>query len=79
MIMEASVNLEQLITEGIKGLPLQYLSEVADFVVFVRRRAMEQQPYDVESIRQELSLLDARERQHLEDEFADFDQQFPKE
>lgn len=51
MRMEATVNLEQLITEGIKGLPPQYLSEVADFVVFVRRRAMEQQPYDVESTR----------------------------
>ena len=77
--METTVNLEQLITEGIKGLPPQYLSEVADFVVFVRRRAMEQDPYDLENIRQELSLLDTRERQHLEDEFANFDQQFPKE
>lgn len=35
--------------------------------------------YDAETIRQDLSLLDARERQHLEDEFTDFDQQFPKE
>ncbi len=33
--------------------------------------------YDAEIIRHELSLLDARERQHLEDEFVDFDQQFP--
>lgn len=35
--------------------------------------------YDAEAIRRELSLLDARERQHLEDEFADFDQRFPRE
>lgn len=77
--MNSSLDLEQLITEGIKGLPQQYLSEVADFVVFVRRRAMEQRPYDIESIRRELSLLDAHEQQHLEDEFKDFDQQFPKE
>ena len=35
--------------------------------------------YDTKAIRQELSLLDARERQHLEDEFADFDQRFSKE
>ncbi len=34
--------------------------------------------YDTEAIRYELSLLDARERQHLEDEFTDFDQSFPK-
>lgn len=34
--------------------------------------------YDAEAIRHELSLLDARTRQHLEDEFANFDQEFPK-
>ncbi|WP_460981081.1 hypothetical protein [Spirosoma fluminis] len=72
-------NYEQLIVEGIKGLPQQYLSEVADFVLFLRRRVVEQQPYDIDSIRQELSLLDARERQHLDDDFADFYQRFPKE
>lgn len=77
--MNTAPDLEQLIVEGIKGLPARYLSEVADFVLFIRRRAMEQEPYDLESIRQELSSLDARERQHLEDEFADFDQRFPKE
>ncbi|GAB3959983.1 hypothetical protein GCM10028805_57090 [Spirosoma harenae] len=77
--MNASLDLEQLITEGIKGLPQQYLSEVADFVLFIRRRALQQQPYDLQEIRQELHLLDAHERQHLEDEFKDFDQQFPKE
>lgn len=30
--------------------------------------------YDTEVIRHELSLLDAHERQHLEDEFVDYDQ-----
>lgn len=71
--MNTSLNLEELITEGIKGLPQAYLSKVADFVMFVRRRAIEQQPYDLAGIRQELSLLDAHERQHLEAEFADYD------
>ncbi|MCY7358596.1 MAG: hypothetical protein LH609_14285 [Rudanella sp.] len=77
--MNTAPNFEQLIVEGIKGLPQQCLSEVADFVLFLRRRAVEQQPYDVDSIRRELSLLDARELQHLEDEFADFEQRYPKE
>lgn len=77
--MNTAPNLEQLIVEGIKGLPHQYLSEVADFVVFIRSRVVEQQAYNIESIRQELSLLDAHEQQHLEDEFADFDQLYPKE
>ncbi len=35
--------------------------------------------YDAEAIQRELSLLDAQQRLHLENEFADFDQRFPKE
>ncbi|ADB40663.1 hypothetical protein [Spirosoma linguale] len=77
--MNTAPNYEQLIAEGIKGLPQQYLSEVADFVLFLRRRVVEQQPYDIDSVRQELSMLNTRQQQHLEDEFADFDQRFPKE
>lgn len=34
--------------------------------------------YDADAIRHELSLLDARQRQHLESEFTDFDRQFPR-
>ncbi len=37
------------------------------------------QEYDAEAIRRELSLLDARERLHLDEEFAGFKQRFPKE
>ncbi|GAB3757270.1 hypothetical protein [Spirosoma pomorum] len=77
--MNTAPNFEQPIVEGIKGLPQQYLSEVADFVLFLRRRVIEQQSYDVDSIRQELSMLNAHEQQHLEDEFADFYQRYPKE
>ena len=77
--MEANVNLKELINEGIRDLPPNYLSEVADFVVFIRQKALEQRPYDLAEISHELSLLDAHERQHLDDEFADFEQLFPKE
>ena len=77
--MEATVNLKELINEGIRDLPPAYLSEVADFVVFVRRKVMEQQPYDVETIQRELSGLAINEQQHLDEEFRDFDQRFPKE
>ncbi|MEZ0484524.1 hypothetical protein [Fibrella aquatica] len=75
--MNTAPNFEQLIVEGIKGLPQQYLSEVADFVLFLRRRVVEHQPYDVHSIQQELSGLDARQQQHLENEFTDFYRRFP--
>jgi hypothetical protein len=77
--MEANVNLKELINEGIRDLPPAYLSEVADFVVFVRRKVMEQQPYDVETIQRELSGLSINEQQHLDEEFRDFDQRFSKE
>lgn len=77
--MNTAPNYEQLIVEGIKGLPQQYLSEVADFVLFLRHRVVEQQLYDIDNIRQELSMLNARQQQHLDDEFADFYQRYPKE
>lgn len=34
--------------------------------------------YDTEAIQRELSQLDAREREHIEAEFTNFDQQFPE-
>ncbi len=72
--MEATGDLKQLITEGIKDLPHSYLSEIANFVLFIRHRATGQQPYDAAGIREELRLMNAHELQHLEEEFADFDQ-----
>ncbi|AQG80508.1 hypothetical protein [Spirosoma montaniterrae] len=77
--MESPVDLKQLITEGIKDLPQSYLSEVADFVLFMRRKARQQQPFDTASIGEELRQMSIHEMQHLEEEFADFDQRFPKE
>jgi len=35
--------------------------------------------YDIEAIQHELSLLDTIERQHLDEEFRDLDQRFPRE
>jgi hypothetical protein len=35
--------------------------------------------YDTEAIQRELSLLDASQRLHLDEEFANFEQRFPKE
>ena len=78
-VWKRPLDLKQLITEGIKDLPQSYLSEVADFVLFIRRKAHEQQPFDIEAIQDELRLMNAHEVQHLEDEFADFAQRFPKE
>ncbi len=78
--MVHTLNFQEVITKGIQGLPQKYLSEVADFVVFMRSKAFDgSDSYDFDVINHELSLMDARELKHLEDEFKDYDQQFPKE
>ena len=78
--MTQTLDFQDVITKGIQGLPTKYLSEVADFVVFMRCKAFEgDDPCNFENIKHELSLMDARQLSHLEDEFKDFDQLFPKE
>jgi len=39
---------EQIIAEGIKGLPQEMLAEIADFVYFVRKRATQPHVYEEE-------------------------------
>ena len=39
---------QQLITEGIKGLPLEILAEIADFVFFVRKRVVQPEAFEEE-------------------------------
>ncbi len=73
----------RLIVEGLQGLPTESLAEIADFVLFVRRRAL--QPEVVEAEFQS-ALLNLEVRQnsraevaHLEEEFADYERRFPRE
>ena len=81
--MVAQQTYQQLITEGIQGLPLPVLAEIADFVYFVRNRAL--QPKLFEEERQgtllwgELKRLSRVEESHLEREFADYDRLYPRE
>lgn len=75
-------NYEQLIVTGIKGLPQEMLREVADFVYFLRRRAANPESFEEEQyhvlIEQELSNLNESETEHLEEEFADYDNLYPR-
>jgi hypothetical protein len=41
--MVQTADLQQVIIQGIKDLPQQYLDEVADFVLFLREKRMKQQ------------------------------------
>ncbi len=72
--MTQSIDFEKVIIQGIKGLPQQYLGEIADFVLFLRQKSLNS--YD---FKDELSLMSQNEVQHLEEEFKDFDLHFPKE
>ena len=74
MAMVQPIDYEKMIVQGIKGLPNQYMSEIADFVIFLRQKSIKQYNFQ-----EELSLLNESEINHLEDEFKDFDTLFPKE
>ncbi|TAG36629.1 MAG: hypothetical protein EAZ32_16635 [Cytophagia bacterium] len=55
--MTQTVDLQQVIIQGIKDLPQQYLDEVADFVFFLREKRIKQQmPNDENQERKEAML-----------------------
>jgi hypothetical protein len=74
---------QQLIMEGIQGLPPEILAEIADFVYFVRQRALHPHAFAAERqatlLRAELRQLSRDEEAHLERECADYDQRYPRE
>ncbi len=74
---------EQLIVSGIKDLPPDALREIADFVYFLRRRAVDPQSFEEDQFRtlieQDLSKFNENELKHLEAEFADYEKLYPYE
>jgi hypothetical protein len=74
---------QELIIEGLKGLPPEMLAEITDFVYFVRKRALQPQAF-AEELRNTLLLAELRqlsytEELHLEQEFDNYDQRYPLE
>lgn len=73
---------EKIIVSGIKGLPTDTLREIADFVYFVRRRAVDPKSFEDEQFRAllegDLGNLDESETKHLEEEFADYESVYPR-
>lgn len=74
-----TTQLRQIIASGIEGLPQESLQEIADFVTLVRFRTLQPETFLTEVLRRELSILDASEMAHLEEEFADYESRFPHE
>jgi hypothetical protein len=74
---------QQLIIEGIKGLPPETLAEIVDFIYFVRKRVLQPQAFEEEVLnallRVDLRQLSRNEEAHLEKEFEGHDQLYPRE
>jgi hypothetical protein len=68
---------EQLILDGLKGLPAESLAEIVDFVYFVRKRALQPQAFQEELnellLHAELKHLSRDEEAHLEKEFEGYE------
>jgi hypothetical protein len=74
---------QQLIFEGIQTLPPEALSEIFDFVYFIRKKWLQPQYFEEERyetlLQTELHSLSHAEQTHLEQEFADYERLYPHE
>jgi len=74
---------QQLIIEGIKGLPPEILAEIVDFIFFVRKRVIQPEVFEAELqnvlLRLDLRQLNRDEETHLEKEFEGYEQVYPIE
>ena len=68
---------EQIIVAGIRHLTPERQREVADFVYFLREREANGAEYE-QLIEADLAELEAGELKRLEEEFADYDQLYPR-
>lgn len=73
----------QLIIQGIRGLPAETLAEIADFIYFLRKRAQQPNAFATELrdtlLGEELTQLSRNEEAHVEQEFAGYEQRYPRE
>ncbi|HPD14440.1 MAG TPA: hypothetical protein PLE19_05790 [Planctomycetota bacterium] len=70
----ASRDYESLILGRLQGLPPKSLAEIADFVDFVRARSQRGR-----RLGRALGKLNREQEAHLEEEFAGYDQLYPRE
>ncbi len=73
---------QQIINEGLMGLPSEALAEIADFVFFMRKRRLQPEFFQEEmkhlSINEELHQMSRDEEIHLEKEFENYDKLYPR-
>jgi len=72
----------QLIIKGIDGLPPETLAEIADFVYFVRKKTLHPQAFEELQnvlLNKKLGELSREAEAHLEKEFENYGQLYPRE
>lgn len=74
--MSVMKQIEKLILKETKGLPPNAINEVLDFIQFIKKK---REYIFKDSLSLELSLLDKRELSHLEEEFKDYKELYPRE
>lgn len=72
----STAQIEQLITQKTKGLPVDILQEVLDFIEFLR---FKNAGIMTDSLQLTLSDADVSELSHLDEEFADYKTIYPRE
>ncbi|MEM6263874.1 MAG: hypothetical protein AAGI38_15275 [Bacteroidota bacterium] len=81
--MKGSSDLRKTILVGLKGLPESSLLEIAEYIFFVRQKTLSptqfQEQFAKSLMAEELSMLNKSEASHLEEEFQNYQDRFPKE
>ena len=70
-----TARIEKLIIHNTKGLPVEALLEILDFVQFISVRKKK----SFNNLNYELSLLNKTEISHLEEEFQNYKELYPRE
>jgi len=81
--MEGSLDLHKTIINGLQDLPESSLREIAEYVFFVRQKALSprqfQEQFKEMLMAEELTALDKNEAAHLDEEFEGYQDLYPKE
>ena len=76
-------NYHQIILDGLKGLPQHVLDEIVEYVYFVRKRTLQPSAFREEiqslALNNELRELSRDEEEHLDKEFDNYEERFPRE
>jgi len=68
--------LEKELLRYTKGLPKDALQEILDFIQFIRKKRLKKSTADINA---ELSFLNSSQAEHVEKEFQDYKQRYPRE